>query len=86
LIFPEGRRGDGGTVQPFKGGIGLLAEEAFVPILPAGLMIRNDKRTVIARGSVVIVLGSVTYAASTSAKTTQNLQACVEHLLSHVTD
>jgi long-chain acyl-CoA synthetase len=34
LIFPEGRRTDTGRMQPFRAGIGLLATEAGVPVVP----------------------------------------------------
>jgi long-chain acyl-CoA synthetase len=37
LIFPEGRRGYTGQLQPFRPGVGLLAEAARVPVLPVAL-------------------------------------------------
>ncbi len=80
LVFPEGRRGAGGTVQPFKGGIGLLAEEALVPILPAALRIATDPRQARRRSSIVIAIGTATYPVAASAETTRILQQRVEQL------
>jgi long-chain acyl-CoA synthetase len=37
LIFPEGRRSLDGTLQPFRSGIGLLAQESSAPVLPVAL-------------------------------------------------
>jgi long-chain acyl-CoA synthetase len=37
LIFPEGTRSPDGRLQPFKSGIGLLARELGVPVLPVRL-------------------------------------------------
>jgi long-chain acyl-CoA synthetase len=38
LIFPEGTRSRTGILQPFRSGIGLLAQESQVPILPIALL------------------------------------------------
>jgi long-chain acyl-CoA synthetase len=37
LIFPEGTRSRDGKLQPFRPGIGLLAEESNVPVVPVAL-------------------------------------------------
>ena len=37
LIFPEGRRSPTGKLQPFRAGIGLLAQGSEVPVLPIAL-------------------------------------------------
>lgn len=37
LVFPEGRRSDDGTPQPFKPGAGLLWKELGIPALPVHL-------------------------------------------------
>jgi long-chain acyl-CoA synthetase len=37
LIFPEGRRSEDGKLQPFRSGIGLLAEESKTLVLPVAL-------------------------------------------------
>ena len=38
MIFPEGTRSRNGKLQPFRPGIGLLAKESRVPILPVALI------------------------------------------------
>ncbi len=42
LVFPEGRRSDDGRLQPFEPGIGLLAEESEVPVVP--ILVEGLKR------------------------------------------
>jgi long-chain acyl-CoA synthetase len=37
LIFPEGTRSTTGELQPFKGGVGLLARELGVPVVPLAI-------------------------------------------------
>ena len=37
LVYPEGTRSTTGALQPFKGGIGLLARELGVPVVPIAL-------------------------------------------------
>jgi long-chain acyl-CoA synthetase len=37
MVFPEGHRSENGRLQRFREGIGLLAKEAQVPVLPVGL-------------------------------------------------
>jgi long-chain acyl-CoA synthetase len=37
LIFPEGHRSEDGTLREFRHGIGLLAQESNVPVLPVAL-------------------------------------------------
>jgi len=37
-LFPEGTRGQGGTMQPWHVGVAMLAHHAQVPIIPAALM------------------------------------------------
>jgi long-chain acyl-CoA synthetase len=47
LLFPEGRRTDTGRMQPFRAGIGLLATQAVVPVVPvmiAGLFELKRRR------------------------------------------
>jgi long-chain acyl-CoA synthetase len=38
MIFPEGERNFDGNLRPFRAGIGLLAQESRVPILPVALI------------------------------------------------
>jgi long-chain acyl-CoA synthetase len=59
LVFPEGRRSSDGRLQPFEPGIGLLAEESEVPVLPIlveGLKRLKGERWP-RRGSVVVRMG-----------------------------
>ncbi|MBM4361412.1 MAG: 1-acyl-sn-glycerol-3-phosphate acyltransferase, partial [Deltaproteobacteria bacterium] len=37
LVFPEGTRGDGGALLPFRSGAFRLARAAGIPLLPVGL-------------------------------------------------
>jgi long-chain acyl-CoA synthetase len=45
LIFPEGTRSKDGRLAPFRAGIGLLAEQSRVPVLPVALVGLGDLRT-----------------------------------------
>ena len=38
IIFPEGHRSADGTLQPFRSGIGLLAQQAEADVLPVALV------------------------------------------------
>jgi long-chain acyl-CoA synthetase len=38
MIFPEGTRSPDGKLQRFRDGIGLLAQESGVPVLPVALI------------------------------------------------
>ena len=42
LVFPEGHRTDDGKLQHFRPGIGLLAQQAEVPIVPVALVGLGD--------------------------------------------
>ena len=44
LIFPEGTRSRDGRMQPFRQGIGLLAKESRVPVLPVALIGLGEMR------------------------------------------
>jgi len=44
LIFPEGTRSRDGLLHPFRSGIGLLAQESEVPILPIALLGLHEMR------------------------------------------
>lgn len=46
LIFPEGTRSSDATLHPFRPGIGLLAEESRVPVLPIALMGLNQMKKI----------------------------------------
>jgi long-chain acyl-CoA synthetase len=45
LIFPEGTRSRDGKLQAFRPGIGLLAQESRVPVVPVALIGLDDLRT-----------------------------------------
>ena len=45
LIFPEGTRSRDGQLHPFRSGIGLLAQESQVPILPVALVGLHEMRS-----------------------------------------
>ncbi len=58
LIFPEGTETKTGRVQPFRAGIGLLASELNVPVIPImldGLYELKKKRQFFVRPGVVSV-------------------------------
>ncbi len=88
LIYPEGHLTNGGPIQPFKAGAGLIAVEGGSPIVPARLKINRmsiiDERRLPAalRGDVELVIGKPIWFDSTmdhAAATTQ-LEAAVEAL------
>jgi long-chain acyl-CoA synthetase len=45
MIFPEGTRSPDGTLNPFRPGIGLLAQQSSVPVLPVTLKGLGEMRT-----------------------------------------
>jgi long-chain acyl-CoA synthetase len=49
LIFPEGTRSRDGKLQPFRPGIGLLAQESRVPVVPVALIGLGEMRVAKAR-------------------------------------
>jgi len=44
LIFPEGTRSRDGKLHPFRPGIGLLAQQSRVPIVPVALVGLHEMR------------------------------------------
>ena len=44
LIFPEGRRIQAPALEPFKPGLGILAQEAYAPLLPIALSLASADR------------------------------------------
>ncbi len=63
IIFPEGRRSDDGTPQPFKSGAGLLWKELGTPALPVRLEGLGELKATGARwfrsGRVTVSVGTV---------------------------
>jgi long-chain acyl-CoA synthetase len=45
LIFPEGHRSEDGTLQPFRPGIGLLAQKSHVAVVPVALIGLGEMRS-----------------------------------------
>ena len=68
LIFPEGTETKDGRLQPFRAGIGLLASELNVPVVPVmlhGLFELKQKRQFFVRpGTVSVTFGDpITFSA-----------------------
>jgi long-chain acyl-CoA synthetase len=61
LVFPEGQRSPKGELQPFQEGIGILAGEMRVPVVPAHIQglheVLPPGRSVPRRGSIVVRFG-----------------------------
>jgi len=86
MVFPEGHRSETGTLQPFRQGIGLLAQESQVPVLPVvleglgelranGRWFRSDKLGI--HVGTPVVLGRETSAA----EWTEALEAAVRKIV-----
>jgi long-chain acyl-CoA synthetase len=62
LVFPEGRRTPDGKLSPFRAGVGILARNLGLPVVPVridGLWELKNRRTKFARpGSVQVTVGS----------------------------
>jgi long-chain acyl-CoA synthetase len=87
IIFPEGHRSADGSLQTFRSGIGLLAQQAEADVLPVALVgfdqvIQSGKRWFHA-GRIAVRIGEpVPYDPhSTPEQTTQRLQAAMAKLL-----
>ncbi len=87
LIFPEGHRSAEGTLQPFRSGIGLLAQQAEADVLPVALVgfdevLRSGKRW-FHSGRITVRVGTpIPYDPhSTPEQTTQRLQTAMANLL-----
>ncbi|QHN03039.1 AMP-binding protein [Granulicella sp. WH15] len=64
LIFPEGTRSQDGKLHPFRPGIGLLAEESRVPVVPVALIglgaLRTEKAQWFRSGRLEVRIGEAT--------------------------
>jgi long-chain acyl-CoA synthetase len=83
MIFPEGRRTRTGKLADFQPGIGLLAQESGVPVLPMYLAGINREQSLLAqRGHMEIRIGTpLSMQAGEDPKAfTERLQAAVETL------
>jgi len=87
LIFPEGHRSDDGRLQPFRPGIGLLANQSRVGILPVGLSglgeLKGTGSPWFRSGRLKIKVGSVVEAdaSAEAGALTRRLEASVRELL-----
>ena len=71
LVFPEGEVTNDGRMAAFQSGIGLLAENLRIPIVPMRLdgvwQMKSERRRWARRGEVTVRIGApVTYPAGTS--------------------
>jgi long-chain acyl-CoA synthetase len=87
IIFPEGHRSVDGTLQAFRSGIGLLAQQAEADVLPVALVgldqaIRSGRRW-FRSGLITVRVGEpIPYdSQSTPEQTTQKLRAAIAELL-----
>jgi len=68
LVFPEGKTTEDGNISPFRSGIGLLARELNLPIVPIylqGLFDLKQRERILARpGHVQVTIGAPLYIAS----------------------
>jgi long-chain acyl-CoA synthetase len=86
LVFPEGRHTKDGKMNPFRAGIGLLASNLGIPVLPmkiAGLFeIKNAGKKFAPPGKIVVRIGApMTFAdGSDPEKIARELQSSVEAL------
>ena len=88
LIFPEGVETKDGSIQPFKAGIGLLASELDIPVIPIrldGLFELKQQRQLFApAGAVSVTFGEpITFVRDTAEEITSELERAVRELVSH---
>ncbi|WP_442299330.1 AMP-binding protein [Terriglobus sp. 2YAB30_2] len=88
LIFPEGARSPDGELQPFRPGIGLLAQQSRVPVVPVALIglgeMRRGKTRWFRSGQLEVHVGEpvVIEEGAEPAQLTAKLQASVRQLRS----
>ncbi|HET7113228.1 MAG TPA: lysophospholipid acyltransferase family protein, partial [Pyrinomonadaceae bacterium] len=89
LVFPEGHETRNGLMQPFRSGIGLLASELNVPVIPVwldGLWELKQRRQFFVRpGTVSVTFGEPVQfkAGQTPEEITRELEARVRALSGH---
>lgn len=68
LVFPEGRRTQDGSLSPFQAGVGLLAANLGIPVVPIridGLFeLKKARRKLAKPGTVTVIIGNPTTFAS----------------------
>jgi long-chain acyl-CoA synthetase len=88
LIFPEGARSPDGELQPFRPGIGLLAQQSRVPVVPVALIglgeMRRGKTRWLRSGKLEVHVGEpvVIEEGAEPAQLTAKLEASVRQLRS----
>jgi 1-acyl-sn-glycerol-3-phosphate acyltransferase len=87
-IFPEGTRGDGRSLRPFKKGGFLIAKKAAVPILPVGI---RGSQSVLPRGAILpqpatvrVIVGRPILPSEARSLTVDELLACVRGRLAEL--
>jgi long-chain acyl-CoA synthetase len=86
LVFPEGQTTEDGQIAPFRAGVGLLAKELNIPVVPmrlAGLFdLRQANRILTSPGHVQVTIGKpVSFSADQDAnEITQELERRVKEL------
>jgi long-chain acyl-CoA synthetase len=87
LVFPEGRRSEAGTLQPFRSGIGLLVAESKTAVLPVALAglgpMKTGRQHWFRSGKLKVVVGSpLSFSPQTSPEDiTTRLQSEITRLL-----
>ena len=86
IIFPEGARYYDGGVRPFRSGIGLIVQEARVPVIPVALVgfdQMHRERRWFRSGKLEIRIGQAIPVDDTAepAEITSRLEAAVRQLL-----
>lgn len=87
LVFPEGTLSPDGQMTRFRSGIGLLAKQSFVPVLPMAMRglgeLKTHKRRWFRSGTIEIHIGeAISFGpGETEAAITARLQSEVERLL-----
>jgi long-chain acyl-CoA synthetase len=86
LVFPEGRHVPDGTIEPFRGGVGILARELRAPVLPVHIegtaCILPDERYWPHFGRVRVAIGAPLQIAADESpeEITRRLEAAVKAL------
>ena len=87
LVFPEGTRSAEGQLARFRPGIGLLAKQSYVPVLPVAIRglgeLKTRQRRWFRSGAIEVRVGTPVHfdPQETEAAITTRLQAEVERLL-----
>jgi len=87
MVFPEGTRSAAGKLAPFRPGIGLLAKQSGVPVLPVALLglgeLKASQHRWFRSGSIEVRLGDAIHFAPQESESaiTVRLHAEVERLL-----